>query len=95
LDRKEFWKKIFNSKLANSNYVFIRGDLNFTLGDYEILGPTTQKDPISDFFIEKLDEAGLFDIQTIKYNPTWRNLRLGDESVEKRLDIFLRLEPFL
>jgi hypothetical protein len=76
-ERKEFWKKKFNSKLTNQNYVFIGGDLNFTLGDYEIWGPSTQKDPLSDFFIQKLDEAGLFDIQPIKYNPTWRNLRSG------------------
>jgi hypothetical protein len=36
---KDFWKTLFNSYYSNQN-VLIGGDLNFTLDDYEIWGPT-------------------------------------------------------
>ena len=52
--------------MSNQKYVFIGRDLNFTTGDYEIWGPSTQKDRLSKFFIQKLDEVGLF----TTFNPS-------------------------
>jgi hypothetical protein len=88
-------EKKINSKLTNQNYVFNGGDINFTLGDCEICGSSAQKYTLYNFFIHKLDEANLFDIQTIKYIPTWKNIRMVDDRVAKRIDRFLLPEPFL
>jgi len=95
LDRKDFWQNFFNSSLLKRDHVFIGGDLNFTLGDNKIWGPSAKKDPLSNFFIHKLDDVGLFDIQPIKYAPAWRKMHFGDDRVAKRLDIFLLSEPLL
>jgi hypothetical protein len=39
--------------------------------------------------VHKLEEAGLIDVAPIKISPTWRNKRLGEDYIAKRLDRFL------
>ena len=46
------------------------GDLNFSLDNYEIWGETTLVDPLSNFFIRKLDNCGPFGATSIKLMPT-------------------------
>jgi hypothetical protein len=48
--------------------------------------------PISS--LEVLRRWGLIDVATIKLSPTWRNKRVGDDRVSKRVDKFLILEEF-
>jgi hypothetical protein len=65
------------------------GDLNFSIGAVESWGQRAQDDSLSDFFVHKLGEAGLIDIAPIRLGPTWRNKRLGEDHIAKRLDHFL------
>jgi hypothetical protein len=76
-------------------YSIINGDLKFTLGDSEILGASAERDPLSKIFILKLDEVDLSDIHLVKYNPTWRKLRIGGDRVSNRLDRFLLSDTLL
>jgi hypothetical protein len=41
------------------------------------------------YFSHKLGESGLLDIAPTKIFPTWRNKRMGEDYIEKRLDRFL------
>lgn len=65
------------------------GDLNFYLGALEIWGPKATLDPLTNFFIHQLDQARLVDVEPPKLNPTWRNRRVGEDRIAKRLDRFL------
>jgi hypothetical protein len=73
----------------------IGGDLNFLLGSLDILGPLAHVDPLTYYFMRKFDDLGLYDIELIKIKPTWRNKRVGDDRIEKRLDIFLISESLV
>jgi hypothetical protein len=64
----------------------IGGDLNFTLGASEIWGLATQIDCLQGYFLRKLEEVGLLDIEPTKLSPTWRNKRTKDDRITKRLD---------
>jgi hypothetical protein len=69
------------------------GDLNFTLGASKVWGIVTQLDPLSRYFIRKLEETCLLDIEPSKLSPTWSNKRVGEARIAKRLDMFLILKP--
>jgi hypothetical protein len=71
------------------------GDLNFTLGACEIWGTIAHRDSLVDIFIQKIEEVGLFDIQPLKYSPTWRNMCTREDKVAKTLDGFLLFEDLL
>jgi hypothetical protein len=64
-------------------------DLNFTLTKKEIWGTSPRLDPLADYFKNLLQTSSLVDIQPPKMSPTWRNGRVGEEGIEKRLDHFL------
>jgi hypothetical protein len=49
-------------------------------------GAATHLDPLSAFFTELFDKAGLVDVLPDAVVPTWRNGRSGDASISKRLD---------
>jgi hypothetical protein len=55
---------------VQNGLVVIGGDLNFTLGASKVWGPTTQLDPLSSYFIRKLEETSLLDIEPSKLSPT-------------------------
>jgi hypothetical protein len=94
-DRKDLWKTFFQSSMISQYHVLIRGDLHFTLGDCKIWGSSTLRDPLSNFFFQKLNEVGHFDIQPKKYTPTQRNMLSRADRVAKCLDRFLLLESLL
>lgn len=81
-----FWEGLCAQGVMNKGNIILGGDLNFTIGGEDILGNATHKDPLSDFFKIKIYEARLVDIESIELIPTWRNMRVGEEILTKRLD---------
>ena len=65
------------------------GDLNFSMGLFEIWGFRARLDSLSDFFTKILETYGLVDIIPTVMIPTWTNRRTGNENICKRLDRFL------
>ena len=53
--------------------MILGGDFNFSLGHNEVWGPHAQVDSLAGFFVQKLVEKGLLDIEPVKLKPTWRN----------------------
>ena len=64
-------------------------DLKFTLGASKIWGLVSHNDYLLRYFIRNMEVAGLLDIELEKLTPTWRNKRIGEEIIAKRLDFFL------
>ena len=95
LNRAPFWDSLFQNPLVSGDSVVMGGDFNFSLGHNEVLGPHAQVDSLAGFFVQKLMEKGLLDIEPIKLKPTWRNNRCGDARVAKRLDRFLVSEQMV
>eukprot|EP00253_Pinus_taeda_P019692 PITA_19692 len=58
----------------------------------EAWGPSAREDPISTFFLNILSENNLIDPSPNKLKPTWRNRRIGEDQIAKRLDRFLLSE---
>lgn len=71
------------------------GDLNFSMGEAEIWGTNERVDELSDFFRHRLSQVGVTDVPPIKMTPTWRNRRMGEDFIAKRLDLFLIVDPLL
>ncbi len=55
-------------------------------------GPRAHPDALANFFIQSFARKNLLDIVPPKVSPTWRNKRVGDQRVAKRLDRFLVAE---
>ena len=47
------------------------------------------------YFVQKLVEKGLLDIEPVKLKPTWRNNRSGEARMAKRIDRFLAAEQLV
>lgn len=84
-----FWNKLFSKSLLNFSKLLVGGDLNVSLGLFEPWGPDAQLDPLADFFLNKIQMGRLIDLDILKEKPTWRNRRVGEARVAKRLDRFL------
>jgi hypothetical protein len=69
--------------------LIIGSDFNFSLCLAEVWGPRDRVDPLSDFFMNLLDQCVLVDVAPVKIAPTWRNKQTGEERVAKRIDRFL------
>lgn len=69
--------------------VILGGDLNFIVSRAKYRGDATRANHLAEFFINKLKEAIFVDIEPIKRVPTWRNMRVGQERVARRLDHLL------
>ena len=79
----------------NGDSLMLGGDFNFSLGHNEVWGPHAQVDSLAGFFVQKLVEKGLLDIEPVKLKPPWRNNRSGDARVAKRIDRFLVAEQLV
>jgi hypothetical protein len=55
---------------VQNGLVVIWGDFNSTLGESKFWVPTAQLEPLSSYFIRKLEENGLLDIEPSKLSPT-------------------------
>eukprot|EP00253_Pinus_taeda_P033725 PITA_33725 len=75
-----------------SPLMIMGGDLNFSLGITEAWGPSAREDPLAEFFLNLISENNLIDPSPVKLKPTWRNRRVGDDRIAKRLDRFLVAE---
>ena len=95
LNRGLFWDNLLQHPLVSGDSLVMGGDFNFSLGQNEIWGPRARADPLTDYFIQKLVEKGLLDIEPVKLRPTWRNNRSGEARVPKRLDRFLITEQLV
>jgi hypothetical protein len=68
-----------------NNGICLSGDLNFIICRQCIWGSVTKENHL-DFFYEEVGEGwkvGLVDIEHRKVVPTWRNMRMGEDRVEK------------
>jgi len=88
-NRDLFWDKTFSKYFLKEHQVILGGDLNFSLGFSEVWGTHARTDPLTSFFTQKLAECNFLDLEPIKLKPTWRNNRVGEAGVAKRLDRFL------
>eukprot|EP00253_Pinus_taeda_P002123 PITA_02123 len=93
--REDFWQLFLGLNLTNMAQVIIGGDLNYSIGYGESWGSQAQIDPLSDFFKDIMDQHHLADIPMNKPLPTWRNRRVGDAALARRLDRFLIKIPLL
>lgn len=87
--RMPFWNELMENLLVKSKFMVLGGDLNFSLGRAEAWGPTAREDSLTNFFQNLLIANNLLDVNLIKLKPTWRNRRVGEARVVKRLDLFL------
>lgn len=88
-NRVAFWDNLFSNSLFSHEQVIMGGYLNCSLGIAEIWGSRAIPNPLSDFFKSHLIQKDLIDLDPIKLNPTWRNRRVGEDKIAKRLDHFL------
>jgi len=69
--------------------------LNFSLGDAEVWSPRTRLDPLLDFFTNLMMANTLLNVDPIKIRPNWRNIRVKEDRIAKRIDFFLVSESFV
>eukprot|EP00253_Pinus_taeda_P010150 PITA_10150 len=87
--RESFLQHLLHLSMINEDRVVIGGDLNFSLGYRESWGSTAQIDPITDYMTNLLEQTNFMDIPMQRILPTWRNRRIGDAALARRLDRFL------
>eukprot|EP00253_Pinus_taeda_P033136 PITA_33136 len=87
--RMPFWNDLMAKSIVKNSLLVLGGDLNFSLGRAEIWGPSAREDSLTNFFQNLLTSNKLIDVNLIKLKPTWRNRRVGEARVAKRLDRFL------
>lgn len=87
--RLDYWNILFGHGFHKVDKFIMGGYLNFSLGVSETWGPNALMDPLSDILVKILVDEGLLDIPSITLNPTWRNMRVGNDSVSKCLDRFI------
>jgi hypothetical protein len=86
------WESFLNITFMNSDGLILRNDLNFSMGVAEIWGPRARPDPLSDFFSHIMGENVLIDVALTKHSPTWRNKRVGEDQIAKRINHFFRFK---
>eukprot|EP00253_Pinus_taeda_P036198 PITA_36198 len=93
--REAFWLDLLEKSLMKMPLMVVGGDLNFSLGRAEAWGPSAREDPLTEFFIQTLKDHNLIDPSPISLMPTWRNRRIGEDRIAKRLDRFLTSEGLI
>jgi hypothetical protein len=76
MDKVECWDNFFIMDYIQNGLVVIGGDLNFTLGASYVWGLAAQLNYLSGYFLKKLEEVSLLDIELAKFSPTHRNKRV-------------------
>eukprot|EP00253_Pinus_taeda_P023384 PITA_23384 len=90
--RMEFWNDLLSNDIMGRSNMVLGGDMNFSLRRAETWGPAAREDQLAEFFENSITSHNLIDINLIKMKPTWRNRRVGEARVAKRLDRFLLSE---
>lgn len=89
VERVAYWEKMFKIDILNQNYLILGSDLNFSFERAEIWGQVARVNPLTNFFIQRLEDNGLLDVESIKLQPTWRKKWVGAKRNAKRLDKFI------
>ena len=71
LHKETFWDSLLSCTLLQQNNIVLGDDMNFSIGISESWGPQAIPDPLSDYFANQLELAGLLDIEMPKKTPTW------------------------
>eukprot|EP00253_Pinus_taeda_P027374 PITA_27374 len=93
--REPLWNRLLNLSLLNASHTILGGDLNFSLGFRESWGSMAQVDSITDFMRNSLEQADFVDVPMHQPMPTWRNRRVGEAALARRLDRFLLKGPLI
>jgi len=94
-DRQLFWEQIEARGLLDLDNLIIAGDHNLTLSVREVWGGTATLDTLANYFSTLFTAHHLVDYAPEFLTPTWRNGRVGPDSISKRLDHFLISERFI
>ena len=78
-----------SSGLLSLPNIILTGDLNLTLNYSEIWGSKAHPDPLGPFFSKLFSDHHLVDVAPPCAGPIWRNGRIGEDGISKRLDRFL------
>jgi len=92
-DQISFWETLLGKYLLKNDLLILGGDINLSLREAESWGPSAHPDNQVAFFSHLLFSKSLIDIAPLKLLPTWRNMRVGEARITKRLDRFLIYEP--
>ena len=95
IERKSFWERVEAAGLLSLKILVLAGDLNLIMKASEMWGNRTNLGSLTTFFINLFNNNKLIDIQPGKLVPMWRNGRLGDAFIVKRLDCFLLSEDLV
>ena len=87
-----FWNAVASGGLLSLPNLILAGDLNITLSASEIWGSKALLDPLSPYFSKLFSDHNLVDVAPPCAGPTWRNGRIGEEGISKRLDHFMLSE---
>lgn len=74
------------SSFMHEDKIILLGDLNFLMGHAESWGNHAQVDSLSIFFVHMLESNTFIDIPVACLHLTWRNRRIGDAMLARRLD---------
>eukprot|EP00253_Pinus_taeda_P023209 PITA_23209 len=87
--RESFWNRLLSLHILSAENIVIGGDLNFSLGYCESWGSSAQIEPITGYMTDLLAHHDLIDVPMNKILPTWRNRRIGEAALARRLDRFI------
>lgn len=71
------------------------GDINYSMRDAWAWEVRTRPNVLSDFLSHHLDSCKIIDLQPIRLNTTWRNKRVEEARVGKRIDRFLGFQELV
>ena len=94
-NRDIFWNFVEIGGILSLPNLVLAGDLNLTLNASEIWGSRALLDPLGPFFFKLFSDHHLVDVAPSYAGPTWRNGRMGEDGISKRLDRFLLSYPLL
>ena len=89
LNQNSFWNVVALGGLLSLPNLILAGDLNLTLNASEIWGSKAHPEPLGSFFSKLFSDHHLVDVALSCAGPTWRNGRIGEDGISKRLDRFL------
>lgn len=88
-ERKEYWDAFFSQDLLKKQYIIVGNDLNFATSRTKIWGEMTWMDPVAYYFLHNIEVSWLCDIEPMRFVPTWRNFRVENEGISKRINRYL------
>lgn len=87
--RENFWNHLLGLSIFSADNIIIGGDLNFSLGYGESWGSTAQVDSIIGYMSDLLKRHNLIDVPMHKPLITWRNRRIREVALARRLDKYI------